>query len=525
MTVMKKTILFHIIFLFFSLSSFCGQTTFTANGFECEVLKDGRISISRKPVSYFVTNNTDSVFHIPASIEYEGRIYQVKDIAEEGFAGNTDIKHIIIDEGIEHIRKEAFICCINLQSIQIPASISCIEENIIGSCYNLNSIVINPINDDYDSRDNCNAIVETGSGTLITACANSRIPFGVTKLGVGAFAGCLNLEDITIPEGITHIEDLAFSDCENLKNISLPQSLEHIGFYVFWGCSSLQSIIIPKNVKEISYGGLFRNCNQLKSLTVEIENKVYDSRQDCNAIIETASNTLVTACAGTRLVEGIQGIGEHAFEGLPLCSIHIPKTVTKIGCGAFFQCNKLMSITVDEENPSYTSPTGSNAILTKDAKTLVLGCAGTVFPKGVIEIGESAFSGNEVPAKALFLPEGLKVIKEFAFSQSPNLQMVIIPSSVEIIENWAFSSCPNLNMVQLKGGGKKLDSSAFFNCKRLAIVDFYNGITTIGYSTFAGCTNLHSISIPSSLVNIGEGVFKDCPCEKDILQMIQKKTE
>lgn len=521
----KKTSLFYTIFQSLSLLSVCGQSIFTANGFECEMMRDSTLIISRKPCPYFMEENTDSVFCIPSVIEYEGKTYQISRIAQRGFAGNADIKHLVIDEGIKQIHEEAFSCCINLQSIRIPASIVNIEELVFDKCYNLKSIIVAPTNEDYDSRDNCNAIIETGREILIAACSQSRIPSSVTSIGVGAFAGCLNLEDITIPEGITHIEDLAFSDCENLKHISLPQSLEHIGQYVFWGCSSLQSIIIPQNVKEISYGGLFRNCTQLKSLTVEIENKVYDSRQDCNAIIETASNTLVTACAGSRLVEGIQEIGEHAFEGLSLCSIHIPKTVTKIGCGAFFQCNKLMSITVDEENPSYTSPTGSNAILTKDAKTLVLGCAGTVFPKGVIEIGESAFSGNEVPEKVLFLPEGLKVIKEFAFSQSPNLQMVIIPSTVEIIENWAFSSCPNLNIVQLKGGGKKLDSSAFFNCKRLAIVDLYNGITTIGHSTFAGCTNLHSISIPSSLVNIGEGVFKDCPCEKDILQMIQKKTE
>lgn len=521
----KKTFLFYTIFLFLSLSSVCGQSIFTANGFECEMMRDSTLIISRKPCPYFMEENIDSVFRIPSAIEYEGKTYQVSRIAQRGFAGNADIKHLVIDEGIKQIHEEAFSSCINLQSIRIPASIVNIEELIFDNCYNLESIIVDPANEDYDSRDNCNAIIETGREMLIAACFQSRIPSGIATIGVGAFTNCLNLQKITIPEGITRIEDLAFSECENLESISLPQSLEYVGQYVFRGCTSLQSIIIPKNVKKIIYGGLFCNCNQLKSLAVEAGNKVYDSRQNCNAIIETENNKLVTACVGTRLVEGIQEIGEHAFEGLPLYSVHIPQTVMKIGHGAFFQCNKLMSITVDEKNPFYTSPTGSNAILSKDTKTLVLGCAGTVIPEGIVKIGKCAFSGNEVPTKTLFLPEGIKVIREFAFSQCSNLQMVVIPSSVESIEDWAFSSCPNLNIVQFKGGSKNIDSSAFFNSKRLAVVDLPKGITTIGYSTFAGCTNLHSVSIPSSLIEIRHGAFEDCPCEKEVLQMIQKKIE
>ena len=486
------------------------------------MMRDSTLIISRKPCPYFMEETTDSVFRIPSAIEYEGKTYQVSRIAKRGFVANADIKHLVIDEGIKQIDEEAFSSCINLRSVQIPASIDYIGELIFSKCYNLKKIIVDSANEDYDSRDYCNAIIETEREMLIAACPQSRIPSSVTTIGVGAFANCVNLRNITIPEGITRIEDLAFSGCENLDSISLPQSLEYIGQYVFEGCTSLQSIIIPKNVKKIAYGGLFSNCNHLKTLSVEAENKVYDSRQDCNAIIETANNTLVTACVGTHLVEGIQEIGEHAYEGLPLYSVHIPKTVIKIGHGAFFQCNKLMSITVDNENPSYTSPAESNAILTKDAQILVLGCAGTVFPKGIVEIGECAFSGNEVPAKTLFLPEGIKVIREFAFSQCANLQMVVIPSSVESIENWAFSSCPNLNIVQLKGGCKNLNSSAFFNSKRLAVVDLPKGITTIGYSTFAGCANLHSVSMPSSLIEIKHGAFEDCPCEKDVLQMIQR---
>ena len=220
----KKTFLFYTIFLFLSLSSVCGQSIFTANGFECEMMRDSTLIISRKPCPYFMEENIDSVFRIPSAIEYEGKTYQVSRIAQRGFAGNADIKHLVIDEGIKQIHEEAFSSCINLQSIRIPASIVNIEELIFDNCYNLESIIVDPANEDYDSRDNCNAIIETGREMLIAACFQSRIPSGIATIGVGAFTNCLNLQKITIPEGITRIEDLAFSECENLER-GIPMKL------------------------------------------------------------------------------------------------------------------------------------------------------------------------------------------------------------------------------------------------------------------------------------------------------------
>jgi hypothetical protein len=369
--------------------------------------------------------------------------------------------------------------------------------------------------------------VTTIGAEAFEGCSNLisvTIPSSVTTIGDAAFAYCLNMESITIPEGVKRIEDGAFTGCYYLKSISLPQSLEYLGGYVFWNCTSLPSIVIPKNVKEIGYryGNLFRGCNQLKSLTVEEGNSQYDSRSACNAIVETASNSLITACAGTRIVEGIETIVEEAFTGMPIHSLHLPKTVSKIENYAFFNCEELVSITVDEGNPLYSSPAGSNALLTKDGKTLVLGCGSTVFPKGITHIGEGAFGGNRVPMGSLSLPEGIKVIGERAFSHCPNLWIITIPSSVDYIGEYAFSYCSKLNVASLKGGGKKLAFGAFFECEKLVAIELPQGMESIGNIAFSHCTNLYSVSLPSSLQEVGFESFKDCPCEKEVLQLVQK---
>ena len=501
-----------------------GNPVFFANGFKCEILRDSTVSISRAPGAFLSTDKTDTIFHIPATIEYEGKTYQVGEIAEKGFAGNIDIKHLVIDEGIKVIKPWAFICSYNLESVRIPASLSFIGNNIFGSCYNLTSIIVDPANKVFDSRENCNAMIKTKYNMLVAGCVNTHIPSSVTNIGSDAFANCKFLESITLHEGITQIGDYAFNYCENLTAISLPRSLEFIGLDAFRGCHSLQSIVIPKNVEDIERNP-FVDCGQLKSITVEKGNKTYDSRKNCNAIIETKTNKLIAACAGTTIVEGVEEIAMYSFEGVPIYHLHIPKSVTNFDNDALGWNKYLRSIDVDKKNSVYTSPTGSNALLTKDGKTLVLGCATTVIPEGVLEIGERAFCNVHMMNDFLILPEGLKGIGHMAFYGCKDLYQVIVPSSVEAISEHAFASCPNLNVALLKGGGEVLGPYAFAGCVRLGIIQLPEGMTTIRNGAFDGCTNLYGIGIPSSLVNIGIDAFKDCPCEKDVLEIIEKNKQ
>ena len=125
-------------------------------------------------------------------------------------------------------------------------------------------------NTTYDSRDNCNAIVETASNTLIAGCKNTIIPNSVTSIVKSAFRGCSGLTSVEIPNSVTSIGSSAFSGCSGLTSVEIPSSVKSIGDYVFYGCSGLTSVEIPNSVTSIGTE-TFCGCSSLISVTSLIE--------------------------------------------------------------------------------------------------------------------------------------------------------------------------------------------------------------------------------------------------------------
>ena len=143
-----------------------------------------------------------------------------------------------------------------------------IGECAFEGCEALTSIIIENGNAKYDSRDNCNAIIETKTNTLIRGCMNTIIPNSVTSIEEEAFSGCSSLTSVTIPNSVTEIGDSAFIRCSSLKSITIPNSVTEIGEEAFHGCSSLKSITIPNSVTEIG-DYAFKDCSNLTSITFE----------------------------------------------------------------------------------------------------------------------------------------------------------------------------------------------------------------------------------------------------------------
>lgn len=252
----------------------------------------------------------------------------VTTIRDDAFKDCNRLTSITISNSVTIIEGEAFSSCYSLTSITIPNSVTSIGNDAFNYCFGLTSITVESGNSVYDSRDNCNAIIETVTNTLIAGCRCTTIPNSVTSIGNDAFLGCRSLKSITIPNNVTSIGVKAFFKCDSLMSVTIPTSVTNIGKNTFEGCSGLTSI------------------------EVEARNTVYDSRDNCNAIIETATSTLIVGCQSTTIPNSVTKIGSAAFDGCRrLTSITIPNNVTSVGNNAFYSCSGLTSITCEAITP------------------------------------------------------------------------------------------------------------------------------------------------------------------------------
>ena len=300
----------------------------TASAHDIEVTTDGvtiyyswtngntELQVSYRGDSYDAYSNeySGSVV-IPASVTYGGETYRVTSIGNSAFQYCAGLTSVTIPNSVTSIGIYAFYYCYGLTSITIPNSVTTIGEWAFDGCYGLTSIVVEGGNPVYDSRNGCNALIKTASNTLIAGCQNTIIPNTVTSIGAAAFYGCTGLTSVTIPNSVTSIARNAFGNCTGLTSITIPNSVTSIA------------------------KGAFSHCDGLTSIIVEGGNPVYDSRENCNAIIETASNTLIAGCQNTTIPNTVTIIGADAFNYCTsLTNITIPNSVTTIEERAFGGC-------------------------------------------------------------------------------------------------------------------------------------------------------------------------------------------
>ena len=148
-----------------------------------------------------------------------------------------------------------------------------------------------------------------------TGLTSVTIPNSVTRIRDYAFDGCYGLTSVTIPNSVTSIGISAFNGCTGLTSIIIPNSVTSIGSFAFKNCTGLTSITIPNSVTSIS-NRAFNGCSKLTEIVVKEGNTVYDSRENCNAIIETATNTLITGCENTIIPNSVTSIGSSALVGM-----------------------------------------------------------------------------------------------------------------------------------------------------------------------------------------------------------------
>lgn len=355
-----------ILYIISLLSISCGlyaQDSFVAGGFKYTVIDPTAhtlevASAGKKGVSLTHDHgNAIQEVRIHGDVEHDGVKYKVASIADSAFMNQSNIDRVRIEEGIKFIGARAFYGCGHLEDVSFPASIESISADAFLGCKRLRRISVADGNGVYDSRGDCNAIIETATNTLTLGCATTRIPADIKTIGDFAFSGVTSLASLELPDGLTEIGAYAFNGCMNLKQVKLPVSLRTIGDGAF-AYTGLTEIFIPDSVSSIApvLESHFAGCVSLKSIIVAKGNPYYDSRKGCNAVIETGRQRLVAGCRTTKIPEGVREIAGYAFSGQTgLNQIFIPRSVERIYKWAFYGCINLVSIVVDKNNHVYDS--------------------------------------------------------------------------------------------------------------------------------------------------------------------------
>lgn len=176
---------------------------------------------------------------------------------------------------------------------------------------------------------------------------------GYTVIGIrqSAFNGCKQLKYINLPNTIEYIDNFAFYECENLSYINIPNGTKGVSYRAFYGCKMMTSFKMPESVTYLG-DDLFLGCKRLRYIEVDESNKTYDSRNRCNAIIETSTNTLLYGCYNSTIPDGIECIGDEAFYNTDIQRVDIPASVRKIGYSVFSGCSVLSSVFIYSDKPS-----------------------------------------------------------------------------------------------------------------------------------------------------------------------------
>lgn len=485
----------------------------------------------------------------------------------------SNIKSVIIENGVTSIGNNAFGNLKNLTSVSIPNTVKTIGALAFTDCSSLTSVVIPE------------GVTSIGYNVFYfnEKLSSVTLPSTLTTIGSGAFFYCLSLTNITIPENVTKIESTAFS-YSRLSSISIPSAT--LGDSVFSNCPNLTTVNLLSGVKEIS-SGAFNGAYKLININVSEDNMYFSSQ---NGVLYNKDKTSLLSYprgkteTSFNVPLGVETIGPQAFEFSNLQSISLPGTLKTISQMAFLDCSKLKSISIPNsvttigesafkrceglgsvilpENLTVISegvftrctslsnvdiPEGVTSI-DKDAFRSCISLKSITLPSNISYIGDSSFDGSGLIS--ITIPSG--VIDRYAFSYCSGLEEVIILADVTQISPLSFYKCEKLtgytiseeNPYLATEGGvlfnkdktvliryketltstsytipssvKEINPYAFYYVNNLTSITIPKGVESIHKSAFAQCASLTSIEIPDSVTTIGEEAFYACTSLKSV---------
>ena len=310
------------------------------------------------------------------------------------YVGSSQVKTVIIEDGVTSIGDRAFDGCTKLTRVVIPDSVTSIGYSSFRGCYSLPSVAIP---DSVTSiGDSAFAYCKVLTGITLSG--------SVTSIGSCAFQSCDSLTSVTMQNGVTDIGDNAFTYCKNLTSVTIPNSVKTIGTSAFYNCAGLTRVTIPGSVTRIEQD-TFKGCSGLTSVTISagvtsIESGAF---RDCTSLTSVTIPGSVTSIEGyafaycsalTSLIihDGTTSIGISAFMNCTsLGSVTIPRSVTDIGGYAFGSCRSLADVYYGGTETDWTKITIGNG--NGNLTSATLHCAPAA---PVVRIGNSATSGKPV---------------------------------------------------------------------------------------------------------------------------------
>ena len=394
--------------------------------------------------------------------------------------------------GLATLNRYEFQNCNSLERITVPRSVNLIQPSIFQGCNSLRHITVDPDNPTFDSRDNCNAIIETATNKLVAGCKSTIIPEGVTAIGEGALEN-LPMSTLTLPTTLQTIESYGIHLIDGLESLTVnavtpPTITEHF----LYGTPRTIPVIVPVESLAAYYNynntgqpwGGFTNIIADGNISfVDPAVKAICVTQwdtDSDGELSYAEAAAVTTLNPSGLFNG--NVFFYNTEITSFNELEYFTGLTSIEPYAFYGCNNLTSVTL---------------------------------PHGVTSIGNSAFY-NCSGLTSVTIGNSVTSIGDSAFNHCTSLTSVTIGNSVTSIGSYAFGSCSGLTSVTIPDSVTSIGSTAFYNCSGLTSVTIGNSVTSIDSFAFEGCSSLTSVTIPASVTSIGSNPFAYC----DLLESI-----
>lgn len=342
---------------------------------------------------------------IPDSIVHGDTVYYVVSIGENAFKGHQYRTGIQFGKYLRSIKSRAFAQQPSLLSVSLPDWVESVAEYAFADCSHLSKI---HIGNGIDSIPN--------EAFRQSAVTDLLIGENVKWIGNNAFIGASDrLKSLTLPLAVKFVGDGAFSGHKYLTSLNLGR-VEEIGDCAFGNLNYLQKLHIPSSVR-IMHGNPFAYNGALKKITVDEGNPYFDSRNECNAIVNTATGVAVCCCAETQLPEGVKALTMGG--SAPVYTLTIPSSLVRIDKSVLSRIDKVV---INDLRQWFDISFGINPL--QSAHHLYVGNA---------EIDE------------VEVPKDVETLNAYCFSGMSNLKRVKFHSGITTIGYKAFDGCSNVS--------------------------------------------------------------------------------